>query len=52
MPVVLNTSFNVHGQPIVCTPAEAVETFLFANLDALVMGNYLVARKHHTAPDI
>jgi carbamoyltransferase len=44
MPVVLNTSFNVRGQPIVCTPTEAVETFLFAQLDALVMGNYLVGR--------
>jgi carbamoyltransferase len=45
MPVLLNTSFNVRGQPIVCTPAEAVETFLLARLDLLVMGNYLVFPK-------
>jgi carbamoyltransferase len=50
MPVVLNTSFNVRGQPIVCTPTEAVETFLFANLDVLVMGNYLVERKNWHQP--
>jgi carbamoyltransferase len=42
MPILLNTSFNVRGQPIVCTPGEAVETFLAARLDALVMGNYCV----------
>jgi carbamoyltransferase len=42
MPILLNTSFNVRGQPIVCTPAEAVDTFLAAELDALVIGNHLV----------
>lgn len=42
IPVLLNTSFNVRGQPIVCTPAEAIETFLSAKLDALVIGDYLV----------
>lgn len=47
IPVLLNTSFNVRGQPIVCNPTEAVETFLFANLDVLVMGNYLVFRKDY-----
>ena len=45
VPCVLNTSFNVRGQPIVCTPREAIETFLFANLDVLVMGNYFVTAK-------
>jgi carbamoyltransferase len=42
MPILLNTSFNVRGQPIVCAPSEAVDTFLAARLDALVMGNYLI----------
>jgi carbamoyltransferase len=42
--VVLNTSFNVKGQPIVNTPAEACETFLQTALDALVCGNYLINR--------
>jgi carbamoyltransferase len=42
VPVLLNTSFNVRGQPIVCTPQEAIDTFLAAKLDVLVLGNYLV----------
>jgi len=45
LPVLLNTSFNVRGQPIVCTPSEALDTFLFAHLDALVMDHYLVLRR-------
>jgi carbamoyltransferase len=44
VPVVLNTSFNVRGQPIVNTPEEAVETFLSTALDALVCGNCLITR--------
>jgi len=42
LPVLLNTSFNVRGQPIVCTPQEAVETFLAANLHVLVAGDLVV----------
>lgn len=42
MPILLNTSFNVKGQPIVCTPAEALDTFVTAGLDVLAIGNYLV----------
>jgi carbamoyltransferase len=34
----------VRGQPIVCTPEEAIDTFLQARLDALVMGNYVVVK--------
>ena len=45
LPVLLNTSFNVKGQPIVCTPKEALDTFLFARLDVLVMGDFLVVPK-------
>ena len=44
VPVVLNTSFNVKGQPIVNTPAEAVATFLATDLDALVCGNRLAVK--------
>jgi carbamoyltransferase len=40
--MVLNTSFNVRGQPIVCTPKEAIDTFLAAGLAALVIGDFLV----------
>jgi carbamoyltransferase len=42
IPMVLNTSFNVRGQPIVCTPEEAIDTFLLARLDALVLGDVLL----------
>jgi carbamoyltransferase len=49
IPLLLNTSFNVRGQPIVCTPTEAVETFIFAQLDVLAIGNYLVTRKKERA---
>ncbi len=44
LPMLLNTSFNVRGQPIVRTPAEAVDTFVAAGLDALAIGNWLVTR--------
>jgi carbamoyltransferase len=49
VPILVNTSFNVRGQPIVCTPQEAVGTFIAAGLDALVMGDYLVVRKQDYA---
>lgn len=44
VPVVLNTSFNDNGEPIVETPADAVKSFTSTNLDALIIGNYLVKR--------
>jgi carbamoyltransferase len=42
--VVLNTSFNIHGEPLVCAPAEAVDVFLRSGADALAIGPYLVTR--------
>jgi len=45
MPVLLNTSFNVRGQPIVCTPVEAINTFLATRLDALAIGDFLVTHR-------
>lgn len=42
VPVVLNTSFNDSGEPIVETPQDAVKTFKATNLDALIMGDYLL----------
>jgi len=43
--MVLNTSFNVKGQPIVNTPREAVETFLGTGIDCLFLGDNLVTRR-------
>lgn len=44
LPVVLNTSFNDADEPIVCTPEDAVRTFLACGLDALVIGNCVITR--------
>lgn len=44
--MVLNTSFNVKGQPIVNTPREAIETFLRTGIECLFLENILVTRKH------
>jgi carbamoyltransferase len=41
-PVVINTSFNVRGEPIVCTPEDAYRCFMRTNIDYLIMGNYLL----------
>ena len=43
--MVLNTSFNVKGQPIVNTPEEAIETFLGTGIEFLFLENRLVARR-------
>jgi carbamoyltransferase len=40
--VIINTSFNVRGEPIVCTPEEAYRCFMRTNMDYLVLGNYLL----------
>jgi carbamoyltransferase len=45
VPVVLNTSFNLRGEPIVNTPRQAYRTFMQSGLDALVLGNYLVRKE-------
>jgi carbamoyltransferase len=44
-PVILNTSFNLKGQPIVRTPLEAVATYARSALDALAIGDWLVVRE-------
>ncbi len=41
IPVILNTSFNVKGQPIVNTPEDAIRTFLSTNIDVLAIGDYI-----------
>src|SRR5205814_303628 len=42
--VLLNTSFNLRGEPIVCTPADALRTFLASGMDAVALGDVLVER--------
>ena len=45
IPVLLNTSFNAAGEPIVCTPGNAIETFLAIGLDVLVLGDFIAKRR-------
>jgi len=44
-PVVINTSFNVRGEPIVCSPEHALRCFLRTEMDHLVIGSYIVAKE-------
>jgi carbamoyltransferase len=44
VPVLVNTSFNTRGEPIVCTPRDAVECFWTSPLDALVIGSFLLEK--------
>ena len=44
-PVLINTSFNVRGEPIVCTPADAYRCFMHTNMDALVLENFVLLKR-------
>lgn len=44
VPVLVNTSFNTRGEPIVCTPRDAVECFWTSPLDALVIGSFIIEK--------
>jgi len=46
IPVLLNTSFNVKGQPIVNSPEDALSCFLSTNIDVLAMGNYYISKEN------
>jgi carbamoyltransferase len=45
VPVVLNTSFNVQGEPIVCSPTDALRTFFTCGLDQLVIGRFALQKQ-------
>jgi carbamoyltransferase len=45
VPIVINTSFNVRGEPIVCTPKDAYLCFMRTNMDYLVVGHHLLDKK-------
>jgi carbamoyltransferase len=44
VPVILNTSFNIKGEPIVCSPRDALRTFWATGIDALAIGKFLVQK--------
>jgi carbamoyltransferase len=49
VPMLLNTSFNVRGEPIVCTPREAVSCFRTTDLDALILGRFVIVKQPEAA---
>ena len=51
-PVIINTSFNVRGEPIVCTPAEAYHCFMGTHMDVLVVGNFLLHKKEQPRSEL
>ena len=51
-PVIINTSFNVRGEPIVCTPAEAYHCFMGTHMDVLVVGNFLLHKKEQPKSEL
>ncbi|MBD3289770.1 hypothetical protein GF337_13265 [candidate division KSB1 bacterium] len=50
-PVIINTSFNVRGEPIVCTPEDAYLCFMRTDMDYLIIGNYLLDKKNQKPLD-
>ena len=48
-PVIINTSFNVRGEPIVCSPADAYRCFMATNMDALVLENMVLYKSEQPA---
>lgn len=48
-PIVVNTSFNVRGEPLVCSPSDAIRCFMGTELDMLVMGNFILHKHEQPA---
>jgi carbamoyltransferase len=48
-PVIINTSFNVRGEPIVCTPEHAFTCFMRTRMDYLLLGRYLLNKEEQPA---
>jgi carbamoyltransferase len=49
--VIINTSFNVNGEPIVCTPKDAVRCFMNTNMDILVLNNFMLLKEDQQKTD-
>jgi carbamoyltransferase len=47
-PIIVNTSFNIRGEPIVCTPADAYRCFMATDMDCLVLENYILLKDEQT----
>jgi len=51
-PLIVNTSFNVRGEPIVCSPEDAFRCFARTNMDYLVLGPYVIDKKNQDLPPV
>ena len=51
VPVVINTSFNVRGEPIVCTPEDAYTCFMRTKMDNLIMGDFMMRKEEQKSVD-
>ena len=54
-PIIVNTSFNIRGEPIVCTPEDAYRCFMATDMDCLVLENHVLLKEEQTMsliPDI
>ena len=51
-PVLINTSFNVRGEPIVCSPEDAYNCFMSTGIDFLVIGSYLISKENQPKENI
>ena len=49
VPMLVNTSFNVRGEPIICTPGDAFRCFMGTDLDILVIGDYFLRKDQQDA---
>ena len=45
-PILVNTSFNVRGEPIVCSPDDAIKCFLNTNMDILILDNFYITKNN------
>jgi carbamoyltransferase len=52
IPVVINTSFNERGEPVVCNPSDAIRCFLNTEMDLLVMGNTIIKKEENLTLNI
>jgi carbamoyltransferase len=51
-PVIINTSFNVRGEPIVCSPQDAFRCFMRTEMDCLILGNFILDKRKQKQVDL
>ena len=47
----VNTSFNIRGEPIVCSPQDAYRCFMYTDMDVLVIGNFIMKKEEQPQMD-